>query len=98
MPWDDACHQQSTRRECAGRAHEIEHLALDDEVVQAVHDLFHRRVQVPEMEVEDVEVVGLQILETGVEAEPEGFEVVPDVVDVLADGRVGTFGVVGVLE
>lgn len=58
---------------------EVEHLALRDERVQAVHDLFDAGHIVPPVEVEDVDVVGAQLLEGCLEGVVQGFGAATDV-------------------
>lgn len=79
--------------------YEVEDFALGDEVVQPVHDFFDRRGVVPPMHVEDVDVGRAEFLERGLNGEEHRFEVVPRVVDFLAEGgRFGAFEVGRVLH
>ena len=79
------------------RTYQIQDLARNDEIVQPIHDLLHRSVQVPVVQVQDVDVRRLQFLKTGLNTELEILEVVTNVVDALLQLRVSGPEVVGVL-
>ena len=53
---------------CVGHA-EIEHLALNDEVVQAIHDFLHAGGIVPPMELQDIDVVCAELFQRRVDRE-----------------------------
>jgi hypothetical protein len=54
-------------------------------VVQTVHNFLNRGMQVPVMDVKDVNIVGAKIFETTLDAKLHGFDVVAEVVDLLLD-------------
>ena len=68
---------------------EIEDLALVGGRVERLHDFGDRRRVVPPVDVEDVDVVGLELLQTGVQADEQGLAVVASVVGLQGLG-VGT--------
>lgn len=49
------------------------------------------------MEVENIDVIGPEVLQAVIKGDSHVLETVPDVVDVLLDGLVATFDVVSVL-
>ena len=53
--------------------HQIQDLPGDDEVVEVVHDFFDGGAEVPEVEVEDVDVCCAELFEGGGEAGFDGF-------------------------
>lgn len=59
---------------------EVEDFAGGDDVVERVHEFGDRGCEVPPVDVEDVDEVGLEFLQAGVEGVFEGFLVVADVV------------------
>ena len=81
----------------SGHTYQIQNLARDDEIVQPVHHLLHGGVQVPVVEVQDVDIRRPQLLQARLNAELEALEVVADVVDALLQLRVSGPEVVGVL-
>ena len=81
----------------SGHTYQIQDPARDDEIVQPVHHLLHGGVQVPVVEVQDVDIRRPQLLQARLNAELEALEVVADVVDALLQLRVSGPEVVGVL-
>lgn len=69
---------------------EVEDLAGGDEGVEAVHDLFDGGGEVPEVQVEEVDIRRLQVVEGFLDGEGEGFEGVADCV--AGDGGGGVVG------
>ena len=55
---------------------EVEDFAGGDEIVEAEHDFFDRGRVVPPVDVEDVDVAGLEFLETGLDADAHRFAAV----------------------
>ena len=78
--------------------HEVEDLARDDEVVEAVHDLFDVARIVPIVDVEKIDIVRAEALKALLDGEHERLDVVAGVVDLLFEGIVASTEVVGVLR
>jgi hypothetical protein len=78
--------------------HEVQDLALDDEVMKPIHHLLDAGVPVPPVHVEDVDVCGAQFLKTGLHTNVHGFEVVSGIVHLLREGVLARFEVGGELR
>ena len=76
---------------------EVEHLALRDEVVQAVHHLLDAASVVPPVHVENVDVVRAQLLQRIFNRDVHRLEVVARVVRLLRDVILSTLVVRSVL-
>lgn len=57
---------------------EVENLARCDEVVESMHDFFHGGGEVPPVQVEEVDVVSLEFLETSLDGDPHALHGVAD--------------------
>jgi hypothetical protein len=77
--------------------HEVQDLALDNEIVKAIHHLLDASVPIPPMHVEDVNVCGAQFLETGLHTDVQRFEVVSGIVHLLRDVILARLVVAGIL-
>lgn len=66
-------------------AYQVEHLALDDQVVKRVHDLFNGGGPVPPVHIQDVDVRCAQLLEGGFNGDSEGLGVISGVVHFVGD-------------
>ena len=57
---------------------EVQDLAGGDEVVEAVHDFFHGGGEVPPVDVEEVDVIGLELLETALDGDAHALDGISD--------------------
>ena len=64
---------------------EVEDLAGRDEMVQAIHDFLDTAGVIPPMQVEDIDVVGSELLEGSMNGNMHRFEVVARVMHLLLD-------------
>jgi hypothetical protein len=78
--------------------HEVQDLALDDEIMKPIHHLLDAGVPVPPMHVKDVDVCGAQFLKTGLHTNVHRFEVVSGIVNLLREGVLARFEVGGELH
>ena len=76
--------------------YEVKDLASDDVGVESIDDLLNGGIPVPEVEVEDVDVVGLEVLQGGVDRVTEGLGAVARVGG-AGDGVGSEVEVIGVL-
>lgn len=79
-------------------AHKVQDLALHDEVVQPIHDFLDASFPVPPMQVQNVDVCGAQLFETGFDADVHRFDVVPDIGYPPRDVFIAGLEVAGVLQ
>jgi hypothetical protein len=77
--------------------YEIQDLALDNEIMEAIHHLLDTGVPVPPMHVEDVDVCSAQFLKTGLHTDVQRFEIVSGIVHLQRDVIMALFVVAGVL-
>ena len=78
--------------------YEVEDLAGDDEVVETIHNLLDVSRVVPEVDVEEVDVVCAEALEALLNGEHERLDVVAGVVHLLLEGIITSTEVVRILR
>ena len=74
---------------------EVEHFALADDVVEALHELGDADGEVPPVHIENIQVVGLQLLQAVAEGEMQGFGAVAGEVAVDDFTMAAVVGVAG---
>lgn len=70
---------------CSITTYEIQDFALYDEMVQTVHHFFDTCGVIPPVDIEDINVGGTQLLQGIFQGEMHRFDVVSNVVCLLAD-------------
>lgn len=63
--------------------YQVKHFPLHNQVMQSIHDFLNTCFIIPPMNIQDINIVGPELLQACVDTEVERLDVVADVVDLL---------------
>ena len=98
MIWDGRGKGERERKRRRDKdTHKIQHLPTQNQQMQPIHNLLDTRMQIPIMQIKDVDVVCFEVFEGRVEGETHVFDVVAEEVFLVGYGGVASVGCVCVL-
>ena len=89
--------ERERKRRRERNTHKVQHLPTQNQQMQPIHNLLDTRMQIPIMQIKDVDVVCFDVFEGRVEGETHVFDVVAEEVFLVGYGGVASVGCVCVL-